>query len=93
MTVALRGARLDGPCWSNGPELVWLEKRIEVRFLRGGAKAWERAGEAGAHSGGSLAWFQENARPAAFPEALARHARLEPLATVRDGLLLRLVPR
>ncbi|MBM3987035.1 MAG: hypothetical protein FJ294_03640 [Planctomycetes bacterium] len=93
VTIVLREASLDGPCWSNGPELVWLEKGIEVRFLRGGAKAWERAGEAAAHSGGSLAWFQDNARPAAFPEVLARHVQLEPLAAVRDGLLLRLAPR
>ena len=93
VTVALRRSELSGPCWSNGPELVWLEKRIEVRFLRGGAKAWERAGESAARSGGSLAWFQENGRPSAFPEALAGRVELEPLAEVRSGLLLRLLPR
>ncbi|MBM3991113.1 MAG: hypothetical protein FJ298_08895 [Planctomycetes bacterium] len=93
VTIALRASSLDGPCWSNGAELVWLEKRIEVRFLRGSAKAWGRAGEAAARSGGSLAWFQDNERPAAFPEVLARHVQVEPLADVRSGLLLRLAPR
>lgn len=93
VTRALRGAELAAPCWSNGPELVWLEKRISVRFLRGGAKAWERAASEAGKSGGSLAWFQDGGRPPAFPALLETAVRAEPLAEVRDGLLLRLAPR
>jgi hypothetical protein len=93
VTRALRQSELAAPCWSNGPELVWLEKRISVRFLRGGAKAWERAAVEAGKSGGSLAWFQDGGRPPAFPDVLQAHVRAEPLAEVRDGLLLRLAPR
>lgn len=93
VTEALRSSHLSAPCWSNGPELVWLEKGLEVRFLRGGAKAWERAAESAALSGGSVVWFQENGRPPAFPEAFGARLQLAPVATVRDGLLLRLAPR
>ncbi len=93
VTEALRNSTPSAPCWSNGPELVWLEKGLEVRFLRGGAKAWERAAEAASRVGGSVVWFQENGRPTAFPEAFAARTKLEPLASVRDGLLLRLAPR
>ena len=51
------------------------------------------AAEAASLTGGSVAWFQENGRPPAFPEAFTARAKLEPVASVRDGLLLRLAPR
>ncbi len=92
LTHDLRRLSIRGPCWSNAPELVWMLQRIPVRFLAPGSRAWTRAGEQAALSGGSLAWFQQDGKPkGALPE-LARLARTSPLAAVEDGLLLRLHP-
>lgn len=87
--IALELARheLAAPCWSNAPEFVWLLERRNGRFLRAGAKAWERAGRDAALTGGSLVWFQEGGRPKAFPEQLAPFVNVEWLARSEDGLV------
>ncbi len=92
LTHELRRRPIDGPCWSNAPELVWMLQRVPVRFLPAGGKAWERAGERASESGGTLAWFQENGRPKGSLRELEQRVRATPLATVEDGLLLRLEP-
>jgi len=84
---------LAAPCWSNAPELVWLLQRRNGRFLRAGAKPWERAGRDAALSGGSLVWFQDGGRPKSFPEQLAPFVRVEYLAQSEDGLVAKLVAR
>jgi hypothetical protein len=93
--IALELARhaLAAPCWSNAPEFVWLLQRRNGRFLRAGAKAWERAGRDAALSGGALVWFQDGGRPKAFPEQLAPFVSVEPLAQSEDGLVAKLVVR
>jgi hypothetical protein len=90
LTQELRTRTIEGPCWSNAPELVWMLQRIPVRFLPAGAKAWQRAGERAAQGGGTLAWFQDGGRPKGSLEELKQHARVTSIATVDDGLLLRL---
>ena len=84
---------LAAPCWSNAPELVWLLQRRNGRFLRAGAKPWERAARDAALSGGSLVWFQTGGRPKSFPEQLTPHVDVEWLAQSADGLVAELVPR
>lgn len=94
VTLALREVELVQPIWSNGAELVWLERGERAHFLRGGAKAWERAAkESAAAGGGTLLWFQDKGRPAANLDALEAHVQVRELVKVPDGLLLRLQPR
>lgn len=94
VTLALRDVELVQPIWSNGAELVWLERGERAHFLRGGSKAWERAAkESAAAGGGTLLWFQDQGRPAANLGALEAHVQTRELARVLDGLLLRLEPR
>lgn len=92
LTRELRRLSIRGPCWSNAPELVWMLQRIPVRFLASGSRAWTRAGERAALNGGELAWFQQDGKPKGALPDLARVVRTSPLATVEDGLLLRLHP-
>jgi len=94
VTLALREVELVQPIWSNGAELVWLVRGDRAHFLRGGAKAWERAAkESAAAGGGTLLWFQDKGRPAANLRALDPQVRVRELVQVPDGLLLRLEPR
>ncbi|MCY3003530.1 MAG: hypothetical protein NTV21_17180, partial [Planctomycetota bacterium] len=94
VTLALREVELVQPIWSNGAELVWLVRGERAHFLRGGAKAWERAAKESAAAGhGTLLWFQDKGRPAANLGALEPHVEVRALAQVPDGLVLRLEPR
>lgn len=95
VTLALREVELVQPIWSNGAELVWLVRGERAHFLRGGAKAWERAAkESAAAGGGTLLWFQDKGRPADQLDALFPHVGVRSLTKVQDGLLLQLeVPR
>ncbi len=92
LTRELRQRKIDGPCWSNSPETVWMAQRVSVRFLAAGAKAWERAGERASESGGTLAWFQEGGRPKGSLRELEQRVRAVPITGIEDGLLLRLEP-
>lgn len=90
VTRALRETRIEGPCWSNAPELVWLIQRVSVRFARTGPKVWERVGQQARLSGGTLAWFQHDGRPRAHRAELERAVRTTPIREFDEGLLLRL---
>lgn len=90
LTRELRTRTIDGPCWSNAPELVWMLQRVPVRFLAAGGKAWERAGERALQSGGTLAWFQDGGRPKGSLRQLEQRVRATPIAPIEDGLLLQL---
>jgi hypothetical protein len=91
----LRTERVEGPLHSNLPELVWLETRQRVSFLRSGRKLHERLGESVGASGAActIVWFSAQGKPVLFVEEIERQARIETLAESADGLVARVVPR